>query len=175
MEKKFYRITIDTEIGELLIGECNNTIFLLDYKNRKKRDSIDSKILKELSAEVYSENTDLLKEAEEQINNYLKGTIQEFNLPFSAIGSEFQKTVLQELQNIPYGKTVSYKDIAEKIKMPTAIRAVANAIASNHLNLIIPCHRVIGANNKLTGYAGGITAKKKLLKLESNSSHIFKD
>ena len=97
---------------------------------------------------------------------YFTGTRTAFNIPVAPAGTPFRQKVWAALAEIPYGSTVSYTDIAAAIGQPRAVRAVAQAIASNPINIILPCHRVVGKNGQLTGYAGGIAAKKLLLRLE---------
>lgn len=112
--------------------------------------------------------TKILSKTVKQLEEYFQGKRQSFDLPFDIVsGTPFQKSVWQQLSKIPYGKTVSYKDIAAKIKNPRAVRAVGSANGRNPLSIIVPCHRVIAANGKLGGYAGGLDIKTKLLKLES--------
>lgn len=111
-------------------------------------------------------STPLLDEAEKQVQAYLNGELMLFDLPFILHGTNFQQTVWQALNSIPYGTTCSYKDIAEIIQNPKAVRAVGGANNKNPLPLFFPCHRVIGSNNKLVGYAGGLDIKRRLLLLE---------
>lgn len=113
--------------------------------------------------------TTLIKETIGQINDFLAGRRREFDLPLLPKGTEFQKKVWRELQNIPYGKTCSYKDIAEKIGSPKAARAVGRANNKNPIILIIPCHRVIGSDRRLVGYGAGLELKERLLALEKNN------
>lgn len=112
--------------------------------------------------------SDLTKEAIHQLAEYFSGTRKSFDLPLEMNGTEFQKKVWNELCNIPYGETRSYKDIAEKIGNPKAVRAVGGANNKNKLMIIVPCHRVVGADGSLIGYAGGIEMKQKLLELENH-------
>ena len=98
-----------------------------------------------------------------QLNAYFAKELTEFNLPMKAIGTPFQQAVWQQLSAISYGETVSYKYIAEHVHLPKAARAVGMANGQNPISIIIPCHRVIGANGKLTGYGGGIHRKQWLL------------
>lgn len=111
----------------------------------------------------------LLDEAEKQLNEYFDGKRREFELKLAPIGTDFQLLVWKELQNIGYGKTKSYEDIAHAIGRPKACRAVGMANRSNPISIVIPCHRVIGKNGSLVGYASGIEIKKILLKLEGNN------
>ncbi len=103
-----------------------------------------------------------------QIDEYFKGERKDFELQLKADGTEFQKTVWNELKKIPYGKTLSYKEVAERSGRQKAVRAVGNANNKNKIAIIIPCHRVIGSNKKLTGYAGGLWRKEWLLNHERN-------
>lgn len=101
-----------------------------------------------------------------QLKEYFAGTRKKFDVPLNIEGTEFQKKVWNELIKIPYGKTISYKTLSEKLGDVKAIRAVGKANGKNPIAIIIPCHRVIGANGKLTGYASGLHIKEKLLLLE---------
>ncbi|MGL6114268.1 MAG: methylated-DNA--[protein]-cysteine S-methyltransferase [Cetobacterium sp.] len=104
-----------------------------------------------------------------QLLEYLKGERKEFSIPLSLEGTEFQKKVWEALKEIPYGKTVSYKDIAIAIGNPKGARAVGMANNRNPIMIIVPCHRVIGKNGKLVGYGGGLPLKEKLLEIEKNN------
>ncbi|WML42866.1 methylated-DNA--[protein]-cysteine S-methyltransferase [Neobacillus sp. PS3-40] len=110
-----------------------------------------------------TDSTDLLEEALLQLEQFFKGMRKEFTLPLSLNGTEFQKGVWQELLNIPFGQTLSYKDLAVKIGNEKATRAVGNANSKNLIGIIVPCHRVIGSNQSLTGYSGGLERKQWLL------------
>ncbi len=101
-----------------------------------------------------------------QLHEYFSGQRQEFNLPLSPMGSAFQQMVWAELIKIPYGHTDTYGAIAHKLNNPLSVRAVGTANGRNPIAIIIPCHRVIGANGTLTGYAGGLWRKEYLLKIE---------
>lgn len=103
-----------------------------------------------------------------EIIEYLENKRETFTFPIDAYGTSFQLSVWNTVRKIPYGKTYSYSEIAEKMQKPTAIRAVATAIAANPLLITIPCHRVIGKNGKLTGFRGGLEMKKELLILEKS-------
>ncbi len=109
----------------------------------------------------------LLLEAEKQLKEYFSGTRKEFDLPLEALGTPFQKKVWEALKRIPFGKTQSYSQLAQKIGAPKASRAVGAAIGRNPISIIVPCHRVIGKSGKLTGFAGGLEAKEILLKTEN--------
>lgn len=102
----------------------------------------------------------------DQLKEYFAGIRKEFDVPLDIEGTDFQKRVWNELRNIPYGKTISYKTLSEKLGDVKAIRAVGKANGQNPIAIIIPCHRVIGANGNLVGYAGGLDIKEKLLHIE---------
>lgn len=112
--------------------------------------------------------TPLLKEAEKQLLEYLSGDRRKFDLKLAAQGTEFQKTVWNTLQEIPYGETRSYKQVAEMLGRPEVSRAVGMANSKNPILILTPCHRIVGSDGKLTGYAGGLEIKKTLLELEKN-------
>lgn len=118
------------------------------------------------------QTTELLSMATIQLDEYFQGKRTTFSLPFKLTGTPFQLAVWKELQNIPYGKTTSYKEIAQKINKPKAYRAVGMANNKNPLPIIIPCHRVIGSNGKLIGYAGGLKLKNYLLELEKSHTNF---
>ena len=116
-----------------------------------------------------SEIPEVLEEAVYQLKEYFRGDRKQFDLPLNPQGTKFQKRVWKELCKIPYGKSISYLDLSKKLGDPKAIRAVASANGKNPLWIIIPCHRVIGSNGDLVGYAGGLERKKWLLNHESPS------
>ncbi|MEH7076445.1 methylated-DNA--[protein]-cysteine S-methyltransferase [Neobacillus drentensis] len=114
-----------------------------------------------------NETSEVLVECYSQLDEYFKGTRQHFTFPYIFEGTPFQKSVWNALTNIPYAETGSYKDIAVSIGNEKAIRAVGSANGRNKLTIVIPCHRIIGSNGKLTGYAGGLWRKEWLLKHET--------
>ncbi len=145
----------NTFLGKIYIAEKNNKISQLcfGYAPFFNND--------------VEENTPLLQQAFIQICEYLNGYRKYFNLSLDPQGTVFQKKVWKELCNIPYGETVSYKFIAEKINHPNSYRAIGRANNKNPIPIIIPCHRVIGINGNLVGYAGGLQLKRKLLQIEA--------
>ena len=120
--------------------------------------------------EVTTEVPVLLQEAISQLNDYFVGNRNDFDFKMNPSGTEFQQRVWQELLNIPFGKTMSYLDLSKKLGDVKAIRAVASANGKNPLWIVVPCHRVIGTDGSLTGYAGGLWRKKWLLEHESPSA-----
>ncbi|WP_298542360.1 methylated-DNA--[protein]-cysteine S-methyltransferase [uncultured Aquimarina sp.] len=125
--------------------------------------SITEDVGKDLSKEIPK----TLKEAVIQLQDYFQGNRSDFSIKMNPSGTDFQKKVWQELSKIPFGKTVSYLDIAKRLGDPKCIRAAASANGKNPLWVVVPCHRVIGSDGSLTGYAGGLWRKKWLLEHES--------
>ena len=152
--------------GVLLLGSMGNELCLCDWAERKHRKCVDRKLMSALKTEYREGTSDVIALAIAEINAYFAGTLREFSVPIRQVGTEFQLCVWRQLQQIPYGTTTSYSKIAENIGKPRAVRAVANAIGANPISIIVPCHRVVGADHSLTGYAGGITAKRTLLQIE---------
>lgn len=113
------------------------------------------------------------RDTAKQLKEYFKGKRREFEIPIRPRGTEFQQAVWNQLLKIPYGTTVSYGEIARRIQNPKAVRAVGLANGQNPIPLIIPCHRVIGANGKLTGFGGGLENKAMLLRIEQSRSETF--
>lgn len=158
----------DTPIGNLILGEYNGRLCLSDYKYRKMRKTIDNRIQSNLKA-IYKEKlTPFLKQTIKEYNEYFQGQRKKFDIPILLIGTEFQKQVWQELMKIPYGTTCSYLQLAKKIENKKAVRAVASANGANAISILVPCHRIIGSNGALLGYAGGLDTKQKLLDIENN-------
>ena len=152
-----YLKKIETVIGKINIVEEDGYIIMVDIREKEDMKNIEEK------------ETKLLKEAEKQLEEYFSLKRKQFNLPYKQEGTTFMKKVWNALQEIPYGETRSYKQIAEKIGNPKAVRAVGMANNKNKIPIMIPCHRVIGSNGKLVGYALGLDVKKYLLDLESKN------
>lgn len=146
-----YKWTYQTEMGAVTIGADTNSITYL-------------KMHDDCCGEV--KETDLIKKAYLQLMAYFSGKRRDFDLPLELKGTDFQEKVWRASCEIPYGETVTYKELAQVIEMPKAVRAVGAANGQNPVYIVIPCHRVIGSNGSLTGYGGGLEMKEKLLKLE---------
>lgn len=129
-------------------------------------EGFDSSLKKYIPAAVLVENKEALQPYMMEIQEFLLGERQVFSMDLDVKGTPFQEEVWEALAQIPYGKTVSYSDIAEKINRPQAVRAAGKAIGANPLLIAVPCHRVIGKNGAITGYRGGIEMKQTLLELE---------
>lgn len=133
----------------------------------KSTESHITQLLFKESAKTSSENIPaVMKECIRQLDEYFSGNRKDFTLPLAPEGTTFQRSVWKALQTIPYGQTISYKELAERVENPKACRAVGTANGRNPIAIIIPCHRVIAANGTLGGYAGGLDIKTILLKLE---------
>ncbi len=148
---------LDTPIGELLLAGDQYALRELGFPEGPKRRRAE---------EGWELRDDLFAEAKSQLSAYFAGSLHEFSLSLDPSGTPFQLSVLDELQKIPYGETLSYGEIAARLGKPKAMRAVGAANGRNPIPVIIPCHRVIGANGKLTGFGGGLPTKEALLKLE---------
>ncbi|MDB2447063.1 methylated-DNA--[protein]-cysteine S-methyltransferase [bacterium] len=120
---------------------------------------------------VDTPNSNILRDSKKQLNEFLSGKRSSFDIPLSVEGTDFQVDTWEALTKIPYGKTICYSELADKVGSPKAQRAVGMANNKNPLPIIVPCHRVIGKNGSLTGYAGGLEAKKFLLNLENNEDY----
>jgi len=158
--------TYQSPVGSLNIGVFNDQLCLCDWTYRKMRSSIDKRVQSFFEATFESGDHDLIAETIHQLSEYFEGKRQTFNLPLLFSGTEFQQSVWTDLTQIPYGETMSYGSLSRKRNNPKSIRAVAAANGANAISIIVPCHRIIGSDGALTGYAGGLPAKEKLLKLE---------
>ena len=118
---------------------------------------------------VKNEDVPVLNKTEKELDAYFEGKLKQFTVPLCLKGTDFRKSVWEALRTIPYGETINYKQLAERINYHLAIRAVGGANHHNPISIIVPCHRVIGADGKLTGYGGGLDAKQFLLDLEKTS------
>lgn len=163
-------IITDTPLGEMIAGATEKGICLLEFTDRKSRGTMKEHIMKVYDARTEERNNEHLRNLEEQLREYFEGKRKDFTLPLDIKGSDFQKLVWNELRNIPYGTTRSYRDQAEAIMRPSSVRAVANANGMNTIAIIIPCHRVIGSDGRLTGYGGGLERKKWLIEHEKKHS-----
>lgn len=157
---KSYTLHYKSPIGMTKITAKDSGILVVDFIEKR--------------SDVKNQNTPIIKKCIKQLDEYFKGKRKKFSLKMDFLGTDFQKKVWRELAKIPFSKTVSYKYIAERIGNSKACRAVGNAINKNKIAIIIPCHRVIGSNGKLVGYAGGLWRKKWLLEHEKYINSIIK-
>ncbi len=153
-----YYCYLDTPIGELLLAGEEDALTMIGFpKGSMRREPEPDWIFNEKP----------LAEASRQLREYFDGERREFDLPMRLGGTEFQVSVLEALQDIPYGETTSYGEIARRIGRPKAVRAVGAANGRNPIPIVVPCHRVIGSTGDLTGFGGGLDTKEALLRLEA--------
>ena len=152
--------TIESPVGDLLLMSDGTSLIGLHTDNDKHRPSARNDWIRDDVAEPFGRTV-------AQLQAYFDGRLTEFDLPLAAEGTAFQSTVWRELRNIPYGHTISYAELARRIGRPGASRAVGHCNARNPISIVVPCHRVIGADRSLTGYAGGLERKRTLLAHEA--------
>ena len=155
-----------TDLGPMFACATANGVCLLEFTNRRMLETEFTDLQKRLNAVILPGENEHLAQVEKEIGEYFDGQRKEFGVSIEAPGTDFQKTVWNHLLQIPYGETVSYGDLARRLRRPSAVRAVANANGHNRIAIIIPCHRVIGSDGNLTGYGGGLDRKRQLLSLE---------
>lgn len=160
----------NSPVGELMLGSWGDELCMCDWVSEKQPFASCQRICRHLGVECEEGSSEVIELAAGQLDEYFRGQRSEFSVPVKFAGTQFQKMVWSGLLKIPYGTTVSYAELAGSINCPNGVRAVASAIGRNPISIIVPCHRVIGSNRKLTGYAGGLAAKRHLLALEQVSS-----
>ena len=157
----------DSPCGRLVLASFADRLCLCDWSDNPFAERNRRRIEKYLKATSKTETTSVLEETKRQLDEYFAGKRKAFDIQLCMVGTDFQHKVWNALRSIPYGSTKSYKDIAQCIGKPKAVRAVAGAIGANAISILIPCHRVIGSDHSLTGYAGGLEAKRGLLGMET--------
>ena len=162
-----YTKRFKTPVGELTLGSYQNKLCMCDWTYRKMRTTIDNRIKQGLKSEFYEGTTPVIDETIEQLNEYFKAQRKTFSIPLMLVGTNFQRTVWEALLKIPFGQTYSYLKLSQHMGNEKAIRAVASANGANAISILVPCHRIIGSDGNLVGYAGGLSAKMKLLELEN--------
>ena len=169
VSKQIHTEFYSSPYGELILGSYNDELCLCDWRYRKRRVGIDRRIESGLMANFVESGSLVIEETKAQLLQYFDGKRKEFDLPLLLVGTEFQKQVWNSLIEIPFGKTLSYAGLSRKLGDEKAIRAVARANGDNAISIIVPCHRILGSDGSLTGYAGGLRTKQKLLQLENAS------
>lgn len=155
--------------GELLLGSIGDRLCLCNWTVEKHPGRVDKRLRTLLNADFAECPSAITREANQQLDAYFRRERITFDLPLLFAGTDFQKRVWDLLLTIPYGKTLSYGELARQLGLPNATRAVANANGANAISIFAPCHRIIGSDGTLTGYGGGLAAKRFLLELEKNS------
>jgi len=159
-------IYYSSPLGIIEIIETDGAIVSIGFINSLKGSKIDESTIKCLAS-----SNEILLECVKQLEEYFNGSRKYFNLPLLQLGTNFQTAVWNELLKIPYGQTISYHTLSKKIGNAKAIRAVGTANGKNTIGIVIPCHRVIGSDGSLIGYAGDLWRKKRLLELEATYAH----
>ena len=157
--------------GTMIIGAYKDQICLCDWQNRAKRSRVDRRLQQGLGASYTQQSSALIEQAKSQLNEFFNAQRQLFDLPLLLEGTPFQRSVWQHLRQIPFGKTISYQQLASINGNIKAVRAVANANAANAISIIIPCHRVISSRQQSVGYAGGKNTQRTLIQLEETALH----
>jgi methylated-DNA-[protein]-cysteine S-methyltransferase len=155
-----------TPYGELIIGSFRNQLILCDWRYRKRRAQIDQRISTHLEVEYVEGTSEVIEKCIDQLNEYFNGKRKQFEIPIHFVGTDFQKKVWNELLKVQFGETISYLELSKRMKQESAIRAISSANGANAISILVPCHRIIGSNGDLVGYAGGLPTKKALLKHE---------
>lgn len=166
-EKKIITRKYESPCGTLMLGSFGDKLCLCDWQVEKHRNYVENRLCRILDAEFEEGTSAVIDNAILQLEEYFNGKRQEFDIPLLFVGTDFQKKVWNRLLSIPFGKTISYGEMARQIGKPKAVRAVANANGANSMSIFAPCHRVIGSDHTLTGYGGGLAVKEYLLKLEN--------
>lgn len=159
----------DSPCGRLILASLDDELCLCDWNDMPSAERNMRRLARHANASFKTETTSVLEETKRQLDEYFAGKRKSFDIRLRLVGTDFQHEVWNALLSIPYGVTKSYKEIAQSIGKPKAVRAVAGAIGANGISILIPCHRVIGSNNSLTGYAGGLEAKRVLLRIETQA------
>lgn len=160
---------LETRLGSMLAISDQDQLYLLEFVDRRGLENEIKRLRMRKHAAIIPGETKVINQVKQELDEYFYGDRRKFDVPIGLIGSDFQKKVWHELIRIPAGTTYSYKELAEKIGRPTAVRAVGNANGKNQLAIIVPCHRVINSNGELGGYGGGIERKRWLLTHEGKS------
>lgn len=163
--------------GEMLLGAAGDRLCLCNWAQELHPGRVEQRLrtifkaqFEECGQEQYRTSMPgVLQQTVRELDEYFREERRDFDIPLLLAGSDFQKRVWQQLPSIPYGQTASYGELAAAIGSPRSVRAVANANGANAISIILPCHRVIGSDGRLTGYGGGLRAKQFLLELEHNS------
>lgn len=166
MKKTINTQTYHSLCGDLLLGSFEGRLCLCDWMTEEHKLLEDRRLERSLNAEMKDTPSEITAKAAKELDEYFAGGRKTFDLPLLFVGTEFQEKVWNTLSEVPYGETRSYGWMAKRIGNPKAVRAVGTANGSNSISIFAPCHRIIGSNGSLTGYGGGLPAKKFLLELE---------
>ena len=165
MSTLYYTQINDSPVGPLLLAGDQDALHVLAFGVGSRPREIDASWQPDVKG--------VLKPIRKELDQYFAGRLKQFSTPVAFRGTQFQNTVWQELRRIPYGETISYLELAKRIKNPKAVRAVGLANGANPIAIVVPCHRVIGANGSLTGFGGGLPTKRALLELEKGQRTLL--
>jgi methylated-DNA-[protein]-cysteine S-methyltransferase len=165
MSTLFYTRIDDSPVGPLMLAGDQDALHVLSFGLGSRPREID--------ADWRPDTKGVLRGICRELDQYFAGRLQTFSTPVAFNGTPFQNSVWQELRRIPYGETISYLDLANRIRNPRAVRAVGMANGANPIAIIVPCHRVIGSNGSLTGFGGGLPTKRALLELEKGQRTLL--
>ena len=152
--------------GEIVLASVGDELCLCDWSRQACAARNLHLIQRNLNAEFEEAPSEVICRAQEQLEAYFACELKDFSLPLRLVGTPFQKRVWEELMRIPYGELTTYKAVAQRVGNAKGVRAVAQAIGANRLGIIVPCHRVVGSDGSLTGFASGLETKRMLLTLE---------
>jgi len=162
---KVYCTSFDSRIGRIYVASTERGICKISVPKETRKDFFEW-LRKHFDPDTVTDNRARNKDVIDQLNRYFNGKLVKFSVPIDPLGTPFQIRVWRELTKIPYGTTISYRSLAKRVNTPKAYQAVGRANSANPLPIIIPCHRVLGSNGALVGYACGIKTKEFLLRLE---------
>lgn len=168
-----YHKYLNTPLGEMIVCATDIGICLLEFTDRKHYEKQLNNLKSSLDTELADEINSHIELLENELKDYFLGNLTNFTVTLDMIGTDFQKQVWHQLIAIPHGKTTTYQKQALAMGKPKSVRAVANANGMNKIAIIIPCHRVVGSNGKLTGYAGGLGRKEWLINHERKEQSLF--
>ena len=163
---------IDTPIGEMIAAATDTHLLLFEFEHRRMYQEQLERVRRAVDCELEPGESPVFGMLRGQLDEYFLGRRRDFDVPMHVPGTDFQTRVWNELRRIPFGTTTSYGRLAESIGQPAAVRAVARANGDNRVAILIPCHRVIGADGQLVGYGGGLWRKRKLLELEGQGATL---
>jgi AraC family transcriptional regulator of adaptative response/methylated-DNA-[protein]-cysteine methyltransferase len=156
----------------MIAGATEDALFLLEFADRRMLETEIEQVRSRTGRLAMPGVNNIIRRIGEELEAYFAGELRDFTVPLAMPGSDFQRAVWEELRRIPYGETRSYGEQARRLgQPPEAVRAVARANGDNRIAIVIPCHRVIGADGRLTGYGGGLWRKRRLLDLEREVAH----
>src|SRR5688500_4231714 len=163
MSTLYYTQIDDSPVGPLLLAGDHDALHVLAFgalpAGGRQRQHVSRP--REINASWQPDVKGVLRPIRKELDQYFAGRLKKFSTPVAFNGTQFQTTVWQELRRIPYGETISYLDLAKRIKIPAAVRAVGMANGANPIAIIVPCHRVIGSNGSLTGFGGGLRSEER--------------